>query len=443
MKKILIVLVFAICIAPTYSQSINGTVTNASKDVKLSLRTINKRVVKEIPLQGNSFNTSDLEIREGFYKFRKDNNSVYVYLKPDYKLHINFDAKDFNKTVSFSGQGAEANNYLLAKKKILKERWKNSESFYKEGETKYLSIIKSIDKELKVLLNKVNDASFKNNEAINLRFNYLQNLYNYSVSAVSHTGKPVTPSTDFLKPLQELNYNDADLYDQYPSYKTLASDYWHDLLKKAKSFESMDAEFSKISTSQLFVDVIVDAYYRISDTPEKAKWYYQLIEKHVPNQSFVEKAKIKFEKLSTTAIGQKAPAFTFKDRNGKDVSLEDFKGKYVLIDIWATWCTPCLRELPYLKKIEKKYHGKNIAFIGLSVDNKTEYDLWQQTLKDKEMNGIQLFTDKAFESDFVSDFGVTSIPRFILISPEGKIVESHLTKPSNDKTHALLDKLLN
>ena len=61
----------------------------------------------------------------------------------------------------------------------------------------------------------------------------------------------------------------------------------------------------------------------------------------------------------------------------------------------------------------------------------------------KELNGVQLFSDNAFDSEFVSDFGVTSIPRFILISPEGKIVESHLTKPSNDKTHALLDKLLN
>ncbi len=434
---------FAICIAPTYSQSINGTVKNASKDVKLSLRTINKRVVKEILLQGNSFNTSDLEIREGFYKFRKDNNSVYVYLKPDYKLHINFDAKDFNKTVSFSGQGAEANNYLLAKKKLLKERWKNSESFYKEGETKYLSIIKSIDKELKVLLNKVNDASFKNNEAINLRFNYLQDVFNYPNSAAYYLGKEVIPSTNFFKPLQDVNFDNANLYAMYPSYRSLAEDWWNEKLKKAANFEAMDTAFSEITTNQLFVDVIVNAYYRISDTPEKAKSYYQLIRKHVPNQEFVGKARKKYSKLKSTAIGKKAPGFTFKNKDGKKISLKDFQGKYVLIDIWATWCTPCLKEVPHLKKLEEKYQDKNITFIGISVDNKTEYDLWKQMLKDKELDGIQLFADKAFESDFVSDFGVTSIPRFILISPEGKIVESHLTKPSNDKTHALLDKLLN
>lgn len=442
MRKMLVSLGIMMC-STTFSQSIYGTAKNASEDITLSLRTIHKKQVKKIPLQGTKFNTGDLEIREGYYIFRKNSSTVTLYLKPEFNLEINFDAKDFRSTIGFSGKGAEVNNYLLAKKKLLRQRWKDVASFYKGDENDYLKKIKSIDKEIKTLLNKVSDESFKKNELLDLRFSFLHDVYNYPDAAKYQTGKEVTVHPTFFNEFNSIDFNNSTFYNLYPAYKSLVSDKWNDDLKKAKSFEEMDAKFSKIRTNQLYVDVLVNALYRISDTPEQSKAYYKLILKYVTNQEFVSKAKEKYNKIKSTGIGKKSPNFTFEDRNGKKVSLKDFRGKYVLIDIWATWCTPCLRELPHLKKLEVTYHDKNIEFIGISVDYKSEYDLWKKMLKEKELNGIQLFSDNAFDSDFVSDFGVSSIPRFILISPEGKIAESHLSKPSKEKTKQLLNKLLN
>ncbi len=442
MKKTITILSLAFCTISIFGQSIYGNAKNASKDVTLSLRNIHKKMVKKIPIQGTRFNTGDLGGIEGYFLLRKNSNSTYIYLKPDFNLEVNFDAKDFNKTISFSGKGAEVNNYLLAKKKLLKERWKDAESFYNGSENEYLSKIRAIHKELKGLLNKVDDESFRKHELVNLQFNYLNDVFYYPHAVKYRTGKDPKLNADFFSELKDVYYDDAKLYSIYPSYKSLASNKWKKELKKATSFKEMESSFRKIKTNQIFVDVIVDALYRISDTPEKSKFYYELIKKYVPNQEFVSKARKKYNKVKSTAIGKKAPGFTFKDKNGNNVSLKDFKGKYVFIDIWATWCTPCLKEVPHLKKLATQYQDKNIVFVGISVDEKTEYDLWKKMLNEKELNGVQLFSDNAFDSEFVSDFGVSSIPRFILISPEGKIVESHLSKPSQEKTKQLLNKLL-
>ncbi|SNR13840.1 TlpA family protein disulfide reductase [Tenacibaculum jejuense] len=442
MRKIVAILIVTIFTTPIFGQSIYGNAKNASKDVTLSLRNIHKRTIKKIPIQETKFNTGDLGGLDGYFLLIKNSNSTYIYLKPEFNLEVNFDAKDFNKTVSFSGKGAKVNNYLLAKKKLLKERWKDTESFYNSGEKNFLSKVRAIHKELQSLVSQLDDEDFKKHELENLKYNYLNDIFYYPHAVKYRTGTEPKLSSDVTSELKDVFYDDATLYSIYPSYRNLASSKWKKELKKATSFKEMEASFRKIKTNQIFVDVIVDALYRISDTPEKSKFYYELIRKYVPNQEFVSKARKKYNKVKSTAIGKKAPGFTFEDKDGNKVSLKDFKGKYVFIDIWATWCTPCLKEVPHLKKLATQYQDKNIVFVGISVDEKTEYDLWKKMLNEKELNGVQLFADNAFDSEFVSDFGVSSIPRLILISPEGKIVESHLSKPSQEKTKQLLNKLL-
>ncbi len=99
--------------------------------------------------------------------------------------------------------------------------------------------------------------------------------------------------------------------------------------------------------------------------------------------------------------------------------------------------------MPYLKKLEKRYHDKNIVFVSISVDKKEVKPTWKQMVNDKELGGLQLFADKSFDSDFMNAFAVNSIPRFILIDPKGNIVDPEAPRPSFDKTRVLLDRLLN
>ena len=140
--------------------------------------------------------------------------------------------------------------------------------------------------------------------------------------------------------------------------------------------------------------------------------------------------------------GTQAASFDYENHKGGKTKLEDLRGKYVYIDVWATWCGPCRAEIPHLKKVEEKYHGKNIEFVSISVDVDKDHEKWQKFVTDKELGGIQLFADKNWNSDFIKAFGINSIPRFILIDPTGKVVKSDAPRPSSAALVELLDSLV-
>jgi len=140
---------------------------------------------------------------------------------------------------------------------------------------------------------------------------------------------------------------------------------------------------------------------------------------------------------------QTTPDFEYENHKGGKTKLSDLKGKYVYIDLWATWCGPCRAEIPFLQKIEEKYHGKNIEFVSVSIDAQKDHDKWQKFVTDKQLGGIQLIADNEWNSDFAKSYNVMSIPRFILIDPQGKVVDSNATRPSDQALQTQLDALLN
>lgn len=141
--------------------------------------------------------------------------------------------------------------------------------------------------------------------------------------------------------------------------------------------------------------------------------------------------------------GKSSPDFDYINYKGGKTKLSDLKGKYVYIDLWATWCGPCRSEIPYLQKLEKKYHGKNIEFVSISIDKVTDTEKWKKFVLDKNLSGVQLIADKDWESEFVKSYGVTGIPRFILLDPKGNILEADAPRPSSDKLVIKIDTLLN
>lgn len=137
--------------------------------------------------------------------------------------------------------------------------------------------------------------------------------------------------------------------------------------------------------------------------------------------------------------GSSIPDFAFGDTQGNKVKLSDLRGKYVLIDCWATWCGPCKAQLPQLEKTMERYAGKNIVFVSISSDKKR--DAWLKMVNDRNMKGIQLNEPDA-EADFFTLFRVNAIPRFILLAPDGTVQDSHLPRPSDPALSALLDELV-
>lgn len=138
-----------------------------------------------------------------------------------------------------------------------------------------------------------------------------------------------------------------------------------------------------------------------------------------------------------------SPTFDFENYAGGTTKLEDFKGKYVYIDVWATWCGPCRAEIPYLKAVEEKYHDKNIVFVSISVDVKKDYEKWRKFVGDKALGGVQLIADNDWKSDFVKAYKISGIPRFILVDPNGMIINADAPRPSSPVFQEEMNKMLN
>jgi len=153
---------------------------------------------------------------------------------------------------------------------------------------------------------------------------------------------------------------------------------------------------------------------------------------------------VRYDKMNKMAKlkGTPSPKFVnYENHKGGTTSLDDLKGKYVYVDVWATWCGPCKREIPFLKEVEKEFHDKNIEFVSISIDKKEAYETWKQMVTEKELGGIQLYAGDDLQ--FVNDYGIEGIPRFILIDDRGNIVNSDAQRPSNPKLKEVLNGLLN
>ena len=165
----------------------------------------------------------------------------------------------------------------------------------------------------------------------------------------------------------------------------------------------------------------------------------------VGNERFVEYLTSNYDKLhaiyAPIAKGKPSPKFNYPDINGKYVSLDQFKGNYVYIDIWATWCQPCLAQIPFLKELEKEYHNKNITFLSLSVDKQENKEKWKNMVLEKNLGGIQIMADQDLNSEFITKYNINGIPRFLLIDPKGNIVSNNAPRPSDPEIRELFKKL--
>lgn len=140
--------------------------------------------------------------------------------------------------------------------------------------------------------------------------------------------------------------------------------------------------------------------------------------------------------------GSTAPSFQGIDDEGVKISPEDLRGAWIYLDVWAMWCGPCYREFPYFRDLADLYNEKPIRFVGLSVDGVQEYEKWKRFIKDKKMGGIQLFAENGWESEVIKNYNISSIPRFVLIDPDGLIYNAEAPWPSDPQLISLLNKIL-
>jgi peroxiredoxin len=171
----------------------------------------------------------------------------------------------------------------------------------------------------------------------------------------------------------------------------------------------------------------------------KAEPYWNMLAASIRDgkngKSFEEKMDI----ARKTQVGKPAMEFTQNDPDGKPVKLSDFKGQYVLIDFWASWCGPCRAENPNVVEAYKKFKDKKFTVLGISLDREGQKDRWLKAIADDGLTWAHVSDLKFWNNAIAMQYGIKAIPQNLLVGPDGIIVARNLRE---EKLHETLKKLL-
>jgi peroxiredoxin len=137
-------------------------------------------------------------------------------------------------------------------------------------------------------------------------------------------------------------------------------------------------------------------------------------------------------------VGKTVPELVMPDVNGKDVSISSFRGKYVLIDFWASWCGPCRMENPNVVKAYNEFKAKNFTVLGVSLDK--DKDAWKKAINQDHLSWTHMSDLKYWNSQAVETFGFQGIPFNVLVDPSGKVIAQELR---GEELDARLKQILN
>lgn len=407
------------------------------------------RFIKGIPVMQNRTFGGKFQAAAGYYKLLIGREQTLMYFAPGDDISLEVNQDDFDRSITYKGKGSAENNYL-AKKFLNGEVIKQSgpaAGVLSFDESSFLSYNDSIFKLKYDFLNSATGLSetFVNTEKKQIAIEKANELVNFPLMKTMYGGQPGFKVSNAYPDVYKLvDFSDADLI-QIPPFSMVAQN----MMFKVANEKVQRGEGADVFTVTLQVidsmvpNTLVKEYLswqfgrqalEYTKTPEV---FFATFKKSVKNPEYLSGVSEIYESMSATLPGKPAPDFKLNDINGKAYTLADFKGKYVYIDIWATWCNPCMAEVPHLKKLEEELHGKNIEFVSIcSFDTKEK---WQRVVKEKEMGGIQLFADK--ELNFLKVFQVRGIPRFILLDKEGKIISGNAERPSDPALRIKLGEL--
>ncbi len=423
-------------------------INNNSSTVNISGNGFEKEIFVS---EDGSFSDTLFVNKNDYYSLRIGRESSPVYLRKGGTLTLMIDIEQFDESLTYSGSIAPENNYLAAKY-LVSEQEMAFDKVYVLSQEKFILEVNKIYKIYTDLLNASQGISeeFKQKEYKEIEFAHINNIENYE-----QYYQYLTKDLDFkaeetlYKDYKDFNFNDTEAYETSNAYKRLLETHYQRIAQNEANnnrkdltltyLETINNSFSDGSVKEQLMFNYLRYGMKANDALESV---YKLYKSSSQNSDNLSKVTSSYKVLTKLTPGKASPKFIYENYIGGMTGLEDLAGKIVYIDVWATWCGPCLREIPALKSLENDYYNKNIAFVSLSIDEKKDYQKWRTMIADKELTGIQLMADNNWNSSFVTSYGIKGIPRFILIDTVGNIINSDAPRPSNPEIRKILDELL-
>lgn len=422
----------------------SGTISGSEID---TIRLFNDDLMLKLAVTDGSFKDT-IEIEEGYYTIRIGRESSQLYFDKGFDLTLNIDTKEFDESISYSGNGSNENNALAKMYMVDELHLGNQSEFYSLDETAFINSLNELKNKLvSVLDSSQAKSAFVSEQKKGIDYQINTYLYQYENGHAYFTQNDTFKVSDdfYTSIIPYERYNETE-FKRLSNYQGLnIINFSTDVRKLRADGQSSAEALNKVSgeiQSEYVKNELINNYSRFLLEPnDELEELYAFLSQNVSDTSYLKNYNEAYETNKQLLKGMPSPVFSdYENHAGGTMSLADLEGKYTYIDVWATWCGPCLREVPFLKEVESKFHDKNINFVSISVDQLEDHGTWIDMVKDKELGGIQLFADNSWQSDFVKGYGIKGIPRFILLDDEGNIVDANAPRPSNPELIEVLEE---
>lgn len=457
MKKIVLLSLMLLGAAALYAQVIKGKIGNyQGETIKINIGGCDREAL-DIAADGSFvFHPVIRETNQKFTINMPDGSRIPVLVGPGQEVRVEINKDKEGKTqAKFAGDRAAINTYLSVHANELSgRRWEKGKTFSSFED--YASSYDRLSQELDRLLNKVKgDQDLVEEYRIEKKVDIISAKIGYG-----RKDKKLTSDPGYIAFMRSLDLNDNDTYRKDPRKGSLG---YAGQVERRIAWEAANRATPQDDPKKSFIRKlgILDELVKDQEIKNNVSHYYAVMFYMGGGNEYAREFVEAFNKINTdpehlafvksrplpsegnsVAPGSKAPDFEMYDRDGKAVKLSDLKGKLVYLDVWATWCGPCVGEIPYMEKLYEHYkNDPRVLLVSVSVDSKV--DAWKKKIGEDQPGWPQYIVDGALKDELCNEYMITGIPRFMMFDSEGKIITINAMRPSNDKLVPFIEEQLN
>lgn len=441
--------------------NIKGKIINAAQNtsIKISYYTdpfyINEVLLAQTYTDSLGKFEMKFKLKNDEFAYLQIRNSLFqIHIKTDDYIEITANENDLLETIKISGKNAADNIFLLEQQKLEL----NTIAFSQQhllSEKEYLKLIDSLEIQGKEFFINYDKKNISKKVQDYLKYNSIYGLHNarwmYTIKYDPQKAKIVNREVgpDYFKYLDNMDLEDQAAIE-FPDYRIAIMRYDYEKIGKnisktisinlneqetqkqmfIKSYDAKKKLYKGNILNYVLTDHVKNRYNSIKSNVIFCDSILTDYNQLCTNETYKLALKNYIDNSNKLSKGTSVPDIKLKDIKGNDVSLSQFKGKLIYIDFWATWCAPCLVNMPDSKKLMEEF--KEVTFLYINIDDNRKN--WEKYLKDKnEIKSNHLYANELTTTEIYKLFNFKSIPHYILIDKDFNFYDSNATVPSQVK----------